>query len=332
MSLSLETRTNLLSQSLKEYLNLDLPEASGFLFYNGRLKEKNVCNNDVLSEKQQDFHYLQINSNKYSEFPLFLIHVLDGTAASDSVPKTRFTVAAGKAVKLVECFFHLDSSHSKHYSQSEIVLKEKSKAQHVLCFQGQNTSIQTLENTVSLSALSHYFSGLFSFNLLELNANLTHSLMGEKSKAEFQSLILAKKQQKINLSLIMHHLSSACQSNTLVRGVVDEKAQGSFSGKIIIEKEAGASEASLENKNILLSDHAKMNTRPLLEIYNNDIIKCSHGATIGNLDPEALFYLKSRGFSDTLAKKILIEGFIKPTLLGLPECILPMLEACIYEH
>ena len=99
-----------------------------------------------------------------------------------------------------------------------------------------------------------------------------------------------------------------CQSNELYKGVIDDQATAVFNGKIFVQKDAQKTNAFQSNKNILLSDGATVNTKPQLEIFADDV-KCSHGCTVGQLDEEAFFYLRSRGISEQAAKSLLVHAF-----------------------
>ena len=104
------------------------------------------------------------------------------------------------------------------------------------------------------------------------------------------------------------HAVPNCTSNQLFKGVLDDMATGVFNGRIYVHRDAQGTVAYQQNNNILLTDDAKMDTKPQLEIYADDV-KCSHGATVGQLDDNALFYLRSRGISKREARLMLMFGF-----------------------
>ncbi|HEX2395781.1 MAG TPA: SufD family Fe-S cluster assembly protein, partial [Bacteroidales bacterium] len=108
--------------------------------------------------------------------------------------------------------------------------------------------------------------------------------------------------------ILMDHASPNCTSNQLFKGILDDEATGSFNGKILVRQDAQKIQAYQKNNNILLSSTARMNTKPHLEIYADDV-KCSHGATVGQLDSEALFYIRSRGISEDEARHLLMYAF-----------------------
>ncbi|MGI9553828.1 MAG: SufD family Fe-S cluster assembly protein, partial [Thermodesulfobacteriota bacterium] len=106
----------------------------------------------------------------------------------------------------------------------------------------------------------------------------------------------------------VEHASPHCDSRQFYNGVLDDKSRGVFHGRIIVHEGAEKTDAKQTNRNLLLSDTAQIDTKPQLEIYNDDV-KCTHGATIGQMDEEAIFYLQSRGISKKEAQAIMLKGF-----------------------
>lgn len=120
--------------------------------------------------------------------------------------------------------------------------------------------------------------------------------------------------QKIEIETQMNHFVSYCTSKQIWRGVLEGASIAGFSGKITVHPKAQKTEAMLSNKNLLLSQEAQINTKPILEIYADDV-RCTHGATVGFLDEDALFYLQSRGIDKKSAQAMLVEGFISEVSL-----------------
>jgi Fe-S cluster assembly protein SufD len=135
-----------------------------------------------------------------------------------------------------------------------------------------------------------------------------HHLGGEGAESLSCGLYLADRSQHIDNYINVDHASPHCTSNQLFKGVLDDKSTGAFNGRIFVRKDAQGTVAYQKNNNILLTDEAKMDTKPQLEIYANDV-KCSHGATVGQLDNDALFYLQSRGINKREARLMLMFGF-----------------------
>ena len=135
-----------------------------------------------------------------------------------------------------------------------------------------------------------------------------HHLGGEGAETSSYGLFLADKFQHIDNYVSVDHASPKCTSNQLFKGVLDEMATWTFNGRILVRPDAQGTMAYQRNNNILLTDDAKMDTKPQLEIYADDV-KCSHGATIGQLDENAMFYLQSRGINKREARLMLMFGF-----------------------
>ena len=113
--------------------------------------------------------------------------------------------------------------------------------------------------------------------------------------------------------IFVEHAFPNCHSRELFKGILDDSARGTFNGHVLVQYGATKTEAYQSNKNILLTDKALINTKPFLEIYNDDV-KCSHGSTIGQLDEQALFYIRSRGISERSARTMLLYAFCDEVL------------------
>ena len=150
--------------------------------------------------------------------------------------------------------------------------------------------------------------------------NIHIKLLQEKARYHALGLCLLKQAQKSSFRVIAEHLAAKCQSNLLFKNIAADNAIINFSGRIIVHENTTQSETHLTNKNLLLSSQATINTKPELEIYNDDVI-CTHGATVGQLDQAALFYLQTRGFSEDAAKKILLDGFTQEIIIEFNELV-----------
>jgi Fe-S cluster assembly protein SufD len=135
-----------------------------------------------------------------------------------------------------------------------------------------------------------------------------HYLAGEGAQSFSYGLFLADKWQHIDNFVNVEHAAPNCTSNQLFKGVLDDMSTGAFNGRILVNPDAQGTVAYQKNNNILMTDDAKMDTKPQLEIYADDV-KCSHGATVGQLDENALFYLQSRGINKREARQMLMFGF-----------------------
>ena len=141
------------------------------------------------------------------------------------------------------------------------------------------------------------------------NSLINIKLNGENSEGACSTLFMPTENRSSHQNIVIDHLSDKTSSSVNFRGVINDDALGSFYGKVRVAKERKQTLAFMQNKNLLLTDNAKISTIPILEIYNDDT-ECSHSATSGSLDKEKLFYLKTRGINEDDAKDFLIKSFI----------------------
>jgi len=153
----------------------------------------------------------------------------------------------------------------------------------------------------------------FSTHFLSLGGGLVRNEVrvrfdGEGCEATVNGLYLADDKQHIDNFTIIDHARPHCASHELYKGILNDQAQGVFNGKIFVRPDAQKTDAKQTNKVLLLSDGATINTKPQLEIFADDV-KCTHGATVGQLDAESLFYLRSRGIGQEEARALLTYAF-----------------------
>jgi Fe-S cluster assembly protein SufD len=189
-------------------------------------------------------------------------------------------------------------------------------------FVGQNASfelykLQNLNDSSSLinnTFIRQERDSRLKVNVLTLNGgrirNELHvDLLGQGADADINGIYLMDKQQHIDNQVFVNHAVSNCQSNELFKGVLDDEATGIFNGHIYVARDAQQTNAFQRNNNILMTPRAVIDTMPFLEIYADDV-KCSHGATVGQLDDEALFYMMQRGIGREDARLLLMFAFL----------------------
>ncbi len=147
---------------------------------------------------------------------------------------------------------------------------------------------------------------------------LTIDLTGAHSEVRLSGIYLCSGHDEVTFDITMHHRTGDCRSRQTFNGLATGEAKCGFFGKIVIAPEAQKTEAFQENHNILLSDSARINTKPRLEIYADDV-KCSHGATVGKLNEDEQFYMRSRGIPEEEAKVLQMISFVAPVLENIPE-------------
>ena len=151
----------------------------------------------------------------------------------------------------------------------------------------------------------------FGSSLFRHNINL--KFCGDNSNANYSALSLTEKKQHHDQNIIVEHMTDSCQSDQLFKYILADQSSGVFNGKVIVGEHTKGTNASQSNKNLVLSPSALMNANPQLEIYAEDV-KCSHGSTTGQIDPEALFYLKSRGLNHDKSMELIMNGFMSDVI------------------
>ncbi len=223
-------------------------------------------------------------------------------------------------LRLVQCDDSINHDVTFINSVTEVKIGRNATLDH---YKMQNKDDHT---TLINSMFFHQDEGSsLSTNAISLNGglirNLTHVTMsGPHSNADVYGLYLMDRYQHVDNQVFINHAAPECESRELFKGVLDDHASGVFNGHIKVHRDAQKTNAFQTNKNILLSDKATIDTKPFLEIYADDV-KCSHGATIGQLDPEALFYIRSRGISEANAKILLMYAFAADVInkISIPE-------------
>jgi len=160
-------------------------------------------------------------------------------------------------------------------------------------------------NQKNNSIVNHYN---VSFGGAIIRNDINSLLDGQNTETHYYGIYLAHGKQQMDNHTFIDHAKPNCMSNELYKGILDGNSRGVFNGKIIVRKDAQKTNAYQQNKTILLSKSAKIDTKPQLEIFADDV-KCSHGATVGQLDDVSEFYIRSRGVPQELAKSMLIRAF-----------------------
>lgn len=177
-------------------------------------------------------------------------------------------------------------------------LQMENASSFLLC---EDYSIQKRNSTVLLNTFS--ISGAWVRN------NSSFLIEGENCETNLNGAYLLKDLQHLDNHTIVDHIAPNCNSNQLYKGILSGKATGVFNGKVFVRPNAQKISAFQSNANVLLSDDASVNSKPELEIYANDV-KCSHGSTTGQLDEDAVFYLRARGLSEKSARSLITQAFI----------------------
>lgn len=259
-----------------------------------------------------DGAFIEIADGVELETPIHLIYLADAEGAAFHL-RNFISVGEGSSITVVEEY--IGKSNRTYWSNAvtEVFVADGGVVDH---YKVQRESaaafhFQTLEAHLGANAV-------FSNHAITLGSALGRNdirgkLTGEGGEAICNGLYLLKGKQHFDTHLFMDHAVPKCNSHELYKGILDDKAHAVFCGRILVQQDAQETDAIQNNKNLLLSRSAKVNTLPQLEIYADDV-KCTHGATIGKLDDEALYYLQTRGIDPKLGHAMLTFAFANEVL------------------
>jgi Fe-S cluster assembly protein SufD len=241
--------------------------------------------------------------------PIYILYI--STASKPNTvthPRTLIIAQRDSQLKVIEHYVTIGNGVCLTNAVTEILVEESARVEHCkVQDESLNThhvaTVQTQQATRS-ELLSHSISmgGAITRN------NINCALDGERLECTLNGLYLGRDSQVVDHHTAIYHNKPNCNSHEFYHGILDGKSQGVFNGKIFVRPEAQKTDAKQTNRNLLLSDDATMNTKPQLEIFADDV-KCTHGATIGQLDPESIFYLRARGIGLEVARKMLLHAF-----------------------
>ncbi|MCL2412529.1 MAG: SufD family Fe-S cluster assembly protein [Bacteroidales bacterium] len=246
--------------------------------------------------------------NTIVEKPLQLINITDTTTPTNVAVSFEIVVEAGSSLSLIHCDESLNQVENTIQSKISIELKSHSSLYYYNLQNINNFSTLNNETVVKQHEHSHLTSHTYTLNGKTLNKHQTVDFVKEYAHADIQGLYLLDKNQECLHRIKLNHNFSNGKSNQLFKGILDDSAKALFEGHVFVAKHAQKTEAVQNSKNILLTDKANVQTHPFLEIYADDV-KCSHGATIGQMDEHALFYMRTRGISEKQAKTLLMYAF-----------------------
>lgn len=242
------------------------------------------------------------------ERPVQVIHLLLGDQALLVQPRMLVMAGRGSRATVFESHGGREGSRTFCNSVAEFHLDEDAAVEHVRVQRDGPSGRRVCGLTARLAAGAEFRSHTFTLGG-ELVRNETRvKLEGPGARGEVNGLYLLKGESHVDNHTLIEHLSPDCTSGQVFKGVLDERSRGVFTGRILVAQDAQRTDAEQSSDSLLLSDKARGWTRPQLEIHADDV-KCSHGATVGSLDEDSLFYLRARGIPGDLAKRLLIHAF-----------------------
>lgn len=241
--------------------------------------------------------------------PVHVVFISNGLTGGAHFPRTFVHAGEGSSVSVVESYLGASGKRYWTGAVSEILLEPSAVLEHCRLESEGDGAIHVGLTEVCMGRDSSYRSFSISLGAQLARNDLNVVLDDAGADASLYGLYLASGSQLVDHHTTMDHVKPHGTSRELYKGILTGNSRAVFNGKIIVRKDAQKTDAIQTNKNLLISDGARVNTKPQLEILADDV-KCKHGATIGHMEEDALFYLRSRGISEERARILLMHGFV----------------------
>ena len=277
--------------------------------YFNQIKPKNTAFTALNDALYSDGFFLFVPKNTVIEKPIHLFYISENQDENVFyTTRNLLIVEEGAKVEVIESHHNFDETYTFTNSVTEIFVGKNAKADwHKLQNDSQTTylvdSTFAKQERDSLATVNTF---AFGGKLVRNNLDFIHT--GENINSFMNGITIIGNEQLVDHHTAVHHNEPNCESYQNYKGVFKDKAHGVFNGKVFVNKIAQKTNAYQQNNNILLSEGATIDTKPQLEIFADDV-KCSHGCTVGQLNDEALFYLRARGISKKEAQALLLYAF-----------------------
>jgi Fe-S cluster assembly protein SufD len=266
--------------------------------------------------------FIHIAKGQQLEYPVYLYHLSDAREHHTlSQPRSLVYVSEGSKVQLAETYQTIGTTDSFTNQVMEVVVNSNAYVEYYKIQNDIVNANQVSTTHIRQTGQSYVHAVTVTLNGGMIRNNMNIVLEAAGNEVHLYGLYMLKGHTHADNHTLVDNGQPNCLSNQLYKGIVDDQATGVFNGKIRVQPNAQKTNAYQSNKNILLSDRASINTKPQLEIFADDV-KCSHGCTVGQLDENALFYLRARGIPMESARALLLQAFtedilaqVKPELL-----------------
>jgi Fe-S cluster assembly protein SufD len=257
----------------------------------------------------RDGAFIFIPDGKIVEEPIHILFITDSKGEKIlTQPRNLFVAGKNSQVSIIEHYTSINDDIYFTNVVSEIVAGQDSIIDHVKLQEESINSFHISREEIDQERGSNFTSHSISFGGAIARNDIQSHFNDQGSECTLNGLYLLKGKQLYDSHTMIDHAKPHCNSHEHYKGILDDQSRGVFNGKVLVRPDAQKTNAFQENNNIILSDDALVNTKPQLEIFADDV-KCSHGATVGQLDMDSLFYLKSRGIGEEKARTILIHAF-----------------------
>lgn len=262
-----------------------------------------------------DGFFVHVPENTEPKYPVLMINITVQDNSNIFV-QPRNCISAGKnsGLNLIEINYSIGQEEAFTNAVTEISIGENSSVIHYKV-QNENENSFNISNLhINQLSKSRFESFIVSWGGKIIRNNTNSYLTGRNAECHLNGIYISHNKQLIDNHTLVDHSVPDCFSNEFYKGILDDEGIAVFNGKVLVRKDAQKTNAYQSNKNIVLSDLAVINAKPQLEIFADDV-KCSHGATTGQINEEELFYLKSRGIAEEDAKRLLLFAFLSELIL-----------------
>ncbi len=259
--------------------------------------------------------FVYVPNNTVVDRPIHAMYISSASGGEPAMAHPRNLIVVGQSsdVTVIEDYFSLGDQ--KHFTNTvtELVISRNARAAHYrLCRENQNAiSVTTLRTRQSQD------SNLVSHSVMTggqwIRNNLHNEFTGSNGTSLLNGLYVNRRNQHVDNHMVVEHAAAHCSSRQVYTGILDDQASAVFGGRIIVAKDAQKTDAKQSNRNLLLSEAAQINAKPQLEIYADDV-KCTHGATVGQINEDAVYYFRTRGLSEPAARALAVYAFASESL------------------
>ena len=251
---------------------------------------------------------IHVPANTAVDKPIHLIHVVTAPEAAIVQPRTMIVTGQDARVQVIQTVVVHSSSPVLINSVSEVFVSANASVDHLALLSGDSNVSAVTNTSAYQQQSSRFYNGSFTFGGEVIRNNLSILPDAEHCETLMHGLFVARDKSHIDNNTLVDHAKPNCYSSEYYKGILDDKATGVFNGKVLVRQDAQLTNAYQTNRSIVLSDTARMFSKPALEIYADDV-KCSHGATTGQLDKDGLFYLRARGIKLDDARRLMLISF-----------------------
>ena len=277
--------------------------------------------------------FLRVEPGTSVEHPIQILFIQTGNAETQAVcPRNLVLAGANSQVVLLESYFAVGGGSYFTNRVMEIALEEGARVSHSWQECESEDAFHLSSCQVHQARNSHYDGHQVLLGGKLVRNNVRVCLDGPGAEAVVNGLFVGHGTQHMDNAVDVDHAKPHCNSTQFFKGMMDDRARGVFSGAITVREDAQKTDAKQSNRNLLLSPNARIDTKPQLEIYADDV-KCAHGATTGQLDEDALFYIQTRGINPQSARDLLRYAFAHEVIERMPlACVRAHAEAFLYQR